>query len=80
MLAQRTSLFKSPGTAAARTAAKVAADAAQHALGAVVPDEKRTAVPALAWWGEAYGSWRNQDGDGNAEGIDRNIGGLVYRY
>jgi subtilase-type serine protease len=37
-----------------------------------------TPAPATtALWGEAYGSWAHADGDGNAAGYSRNIGGFV---
>lgn len=35
------------------------------------------ADPAAALWGQAYGSWGTFDGDGNAAGFDRTIGGFV---
>ncbi|MCX8282273.1 autotransporter domain-containing protein [Phyllobacterium sp. 0TCS1.6C] len=35
------------------------------------------AAATTAFWGEAYGSWAHADGDGNAGGYSRNLGGLV---
>ena len=35
------------------------------------------AAATTALWGEAYGSWAHADGDGNAGGYSRNLGGLV---
>lgn len=35
------------------------------------------ADPAAAMWGQAYGSWGTLDGDGNATGFDRTVGGFV---
>lgn len=35
------------------------------------------APATTALWGEAYGSWAHADGDGNAAGYSRDIGGLV---
>lgn len=32
---------------------------------------------AAAFWGQVYGAWANEDGDGNAAGYSRNTSGLV---
>lgn len=43
-----------------------------EAFAAIAPLASTTAL-----WGEAYGAWSHADGDGNASGYGRNIGGLV---
>jgi subtilase-type serine protease len=34
-------------------------------------------APSAAFWGEGFGSWSEREGDGNATGLSRNIGGFL---
>ncbi len=43
-----------------------------EAIAAAMPGPATTAL-----WAEAYGSWADADGNGNADGYSRNIGGFV---
>jgi outer membrane autotransporter protein len=47
---------------------------AEQAFAALHPEPDG---PSTALWGEAYGAWAHADGDGNAAGFRRNIGGFV---
>jgi subtilase-type serine protease len=54
-----------------------ARNSAGEAIAGVTQPEAARLADGLVLWGEAYGTWGHAEGDGNAAGYSRNIGGLV---